>query len=157
MSGACGRSRQIQFPWWLFLARPHSGLCSVLWRFITCGEMIICANNQREVDIVLHSGDVPSRDTVTAVLIQLKNDQVVDDEVSEWTYSWSGCPMTDIYMYPAVIRMVFALASRTTFGALGCPRRHSLLSVVTSSLIDVCWTTPITALHNTVYRVSKRY
>jgi hypothetical protein len=49
-----------------------------LWKFITHGAMILCANNQRGVDIVLpicFSGDVLSRRHMTALLIQVKNDK----------------------------------------------------------------------------------
>ena len=44
-----------------------------LWRFITCGAMVLCANNQRGVDLVVpicYSGNVLSRRTMTAILIQ---------------------------------------------------------------------------------------
>ena len=44
-----------------------------LWRFITHGAMVLCANNQRGVDLVVpicYSGNVLSRRTMTAILIQ---------------------------------------------------------------------------------------
>jgi hypothetical protein len=52
-----------------------------IWRFITRGAMIVCAQNQAGVDIVLpvciRTGNL-SRDTVTAILIQVKNAKEYD-------------------------------------------------------------------------------
>lgn len=60
-----------------------------LWRFITRGAMILCANNHCGVDIILpvcFSGEILSRDTVTAILIQVKNDTTFDENVRGWLF-----------------------------------------------------------------------
>jgi hypothetical protein len=88
-----------------------------LWKFITRGAMVMCANNQRGVDIVLPICD-PSRKlsphNVTAILVQVKNDKKINvyhktifdamDPFYVDLFSNGDTPLP-------VIRMVFALAS----------------------------------------------
>ena len=91
-----------------------------LWKFISRGAMILCANNQRGVDIVLpvcYSGDVLSRRNVTAILIQVKNDTSFGEEIHGHLFDAMN-PFTinlfDKQSQPLpIIRMVFALASQT--------------------------------------------
>jgi len=106
-----------------------------LWKFISRGAMILCANNQRGVDIVLpvcYSGDVLSRRNVTAILVQVKNDPCFGEEIHGHLFDAMD-PFTiklfDEESRPIqqekpednsqprgplpIIRMVFALASET--------------------------------------------
>lgn len=91
-----------------------------LWKFISRGAMILCANNQRGVDIVLpvcYSGNVLSRSNVTAILIQIKNDTSFCEEIHDYLFDAMN-PFTinlfDEKSKPLpIIRMVFALASQT--------------------------------------------
>ena len=87
-----------------------------LWRFITRGAMILCANCTRGVDLVVpicYSGNVLSRRTVTAILIQVKNDTRFG-QVSHG-YLFDGMNLFLINLFDQaplpIIRMVFALAS----------------------------------------------
>ena len=92
-----------------------------LWKFISRGAMILCANNQRGVDIVLpvcYSGNVLSRRDVTAILIQVKNDETFDGNIRDHLFEAMD-PFTinlfDKESEPRpIIRMVFALASKTS-------------------------------------------
>jgi len=93
-----------------------------LWRFITRGAMILCANNQRGVDLVVpicYSGNVLSRRTVTAILIQVKNDMHFGEKAHGNLFD--GMNPFDIGLFDEqrgkplpVIRMVFALASKVS-------------------------------------------
>ena len=92
-----------------------------LWKFISRGAMILCANNQRGVDIVLpvcYSGNVLSRREVTAILIQVKNDEAFGGKIHGHLFDAMD-PFTinlfDEGSQPRpIIRMVFALASKTS-------------------------------------------
>jgi len=47
-----------------------------LWKFITRGAMILCSNNQEGIGIVIpicHTQQALSRDSVTAILVRVKN------------------------------------------------------------------------------------
>jgi hypothetical protein len=91
-----------------------------LWKFITRGAMVMCANNQRGVDIVLPICDPSqtlSRHNVTAILVQVKIDKSFNmytqplfdamDPFQVNLFSLGASPLP-------VIRMVFALASNQT-------------------------------------------
>jgi hypothetical protein len=91
----------------------------LLWTFITRGAMIICSHNRDGIDIVLPvcatKGNL-SRDSVTAILIQVKNakpigcsiDKTIFDEMDPLSVG-----LFDNGSQKPVIRMVFALASPT--------------------------------------------
>jgi len=106
-----------------------------LWRFISRGAMVLCANNQRGVDIVLpvcYKGSKLSRRNVTAILIQVKNDAHFGENIHGYLFDAMD-PFTiklfdeesrpsqqkkpeDNNQPPSplpIIRMVFALASET--------------------------------------------
>jgi hypothetical protein len=90
-----------------------------LWKFISRGAMILCANNQRGVDIVLpvcYSGGGLSRRTVTAILIQVKNDTHFGENTDGHLFDAMdpfSINLFDKGSQPLpIIRMVFALASQ---------------------------------------------
>jgi hypothetical protein len=89
-----------------------------LWTFITRGAMIICAQNQTGVDIVLplclKTGHL-SRRTVSAILVQVKNSDQYGYDIDRMLFD-GLCPFKvgvfDETSTPRpVIRMVFALSS----------------------------------------------
>jgi hypothetical protein len=91
-----------------------------LWKFITRGAMVMCANNQRGVDIVLPICDPSrklSRHNVTAILVQVKNDK---NFTGYNRTLFDGLDPFDVNLFSngdpplPVIRMVFALASVQT-------------------------------------------
>ncbi len=105
-----------------------------LWRFITRGAMVLCANCQRGVDLVVpicYPGDLLSRRTVTAILIQVKNDVHFGENVhGDLFYAMDpfgiglfekGLPLRAL----PIIRMVFALASKTPATKYDVSLRHS--------------------------------
>ena len=93
-----------------------------LWKFITRGAMILCSTNEG-VDIVLPLCDTKrnlSRDSVTAILIQVRNSQHFEKNME--TMLFDAMSPFDLGMFPEdgpsttvnpkpVIRLVFALAS----------------------------------------------
>jgi hypothetical protein len=89
-----------------------------LWAFITRGAMVLCKHNQYGVDIVLplclNQGNL-SRDTVSAILIQVKNDDRYGRRIDKTLFD--GLNPTRVGLFKKgspqrpVIRMVFALAS----------------------------------------------
>jgi hypothetical protein len=89
-----------------------------LWRFITRGAMVFCADNQQGIDIVLpmcRSDKNLSRDNVTAILVQVKNDASITkirktlfDAMDPYEVGLFGKNKT---LPPPVIRMVFSLGS----------------------------------------------
>jgi hypothetical protein len=89
-----------------------------LWKFITRGAMVMCANNQRGVDIVLPICD-PSRNlsprNVTAILVQVKNDRAFKKNIKTSLFGAMDPFEVDLFSDGdtplPVIRMVFALAS----------------------------------------------
>jgi hypothetical protein len=88
-----------------------------LWKFITRGAMVMCANNQRGVDIVLPicgpSGKLSHRN-VTAILVQVKNDVTYkgfDKTLFDAMDPFRTGLFSDGDSALPVIRMVFALAS----------------------------------------------
>jgi hypothetical protein len=92
-----------------------------LWRFITRGAMILCANNQRGVDLVVpicYSGKVLSRRTVTAILIQVKTDTHFGENAHGYLFDAMDPFSINLFDQnmdaPPIIRMVFALASGKT-------------------------------------------
>jgi hypothetical protein len=90
-----------------------------LWSFITRGAMLICAQNQSAVDIVIPiclETERLSRKTVSAILIQVKNSSRYGNEVNTKLFDYL-CPfkvgLFDKGSTPRpIIRMVFALASQ---------------------------------------------
>jgi len=88
-----------------------------LWRFITRGAMILCANCTRGVDLVVpicYSGNVLSRRTVTAILIQVKNDTHFGQSPKGRLFEGMVPLLINLFDQAPlpIIRMVFALASK---------------------------------------------
>ena len=90
-----------------------------LWKFITRGAMVLCANNQPGVDIILpvcYSGNVLSRRTVTAILIQVKNDTTFGRDIHGYLFDAMDPFKVNLFSKKdkplPIIRMVFALASK---------------------------------------------
>ncbi|KAI0245807.1 hypothetical protein BJV78DRAFT_1260011 [Lactifluus subvellereus] len=89
-----------------------------LWKFITRGAMIMCANNQYGVDIVLPAcvttGNL-SHTTVTAILIQVKNAERFECSIDKTLFDamnpFRVGLFSDGQLPRPVIRVVFALAS----------------------------------------------
>ncbi|KAH9978515.1 hypothetical protein BJV74DRAFT_721517, partial [Russula compacta] len=101
------------------MAKPSSINVKYLWRFITCGAIILCANNQHGVNIILPvclSGEILSCETMTAILIQVKNDTTFNEKI--WGWLFDAMDPFDINVFNQgdaprpVIRMVFALKSK---------------------------------------------
>ncbi|KAI0255536.1 hypothetical protein BJV78DRAFT_1176571 [Lactifluus subvellereus] len=89
-----------------------------LWKFITRGAMVMCANNQRGIDIVLpicNTSRKLSRHNVTAILIQVKNDKAFQHQIDKMLFDGMDPFRIGLFSngdFPLpVIRMVFALAS----------------------------------------------
>ncbi|KAI9512364.1 hypothetical protein F5148DRAFT_1008366 [Russula earlei] len=89
-----------------------------LWKFVTRGAMILCATNQEGIDIVLpvfHTGRKLGPDSMTAVVIQVKNARDHKTTLNESLFD----AMDSVVVTPKlanenmkpVIRLVFALAS----------------------------------------------
>ncbi|KAI0250558.1 hypothetical protein BJV78DRAFT_1218537 [Lactifluus subvellereus] len=60
-----------------------------LWKFITRGAMVMCANKQRGIDIVLpicNTSRKLSRNNVTAILIQVKNDKTFQHQIDKMLF-----------------------------------------------------------------------
>jgi hypothetical protein len=89
-----------------------------LWAFITRGAMVLCTQNQCGVDIVvplcLEKGNL-SRHTVSAILIQVKNDEKYGCSIDKKLFDGLNPKNVDLFEGSSpqrpVIRMVFALAS----------------------------------------------
>jgi len=89
-----------------------------LWKFITRGAMIVCKHNQFGVDIVLPACVAQqnlSRDTITAIFIQVKNDKTYTDKIKSKLFDAMDPFLVGLFpegQSPRpVIRVVFALAS----------------------------------------------
>jgi hypothetical protein len=94
-----------------------------LWKFVTRGAMILCSNNQKGIDIVLpvcHTKQNLSSDSMTAILIQVKNAERFKKNIHESLFD--AMSPFDLGVFPEegspatvtpkpVIRLVFALAS----------------------------------------------
>ena len=125
-SGEVGRSLADTFKdahmWFNHVLKiRESNLINVqhLWKFITRGAMVICANNQPGVDIVLpicYSGNVLSRRAVTAILIQVKNNTTFGKDTYEYLFDAMDPFKVNVFCDKdkplPIIRMVFALASK---------------------------------------------
>jgi hypothetical protein len=92
-----------------------------LWKFITRGAMIVCSNNQEGLDIVVpicHAQQTLSRNSVTAILVQVKNSEKYQSDVDNLLFDCMD-PIK-LGLFPAkvvpkpVIRIVFTLAARKT-------------------------------------------
>jgi hypothetical protein len=105
-----------------------------LWKFVMRGAMVLCANGQAGIDMVLPICDTQrnlSRDTVTAILVQVKNDGEFTLNIKKTLFD--GMNPTKLRLFPngvdpkPVIRIVFALASRragVNFPKVRQRRRH---------------------------------
>ncbi|KIM51726.1 hypothetical protein SCLCIDRAFT_1224182 [Scleroderma citrinum Foug A] len=89
-----------------------------LWKFITRGAMVVCKHNQFGVDIVLPAcvaQEKLSRHTITAILIQVKNDKRYTDTVKSKLFDAMDPFLVGLFPKEQssrpVIRVVFALAS----------------------------------------------
>jgi hypothetical protein len=93
-----------------------------LWKFITRGAMILCSDNQAGVDIVIpicHTQQPLSRDSVTAILVQVKNAEKFQLKVDNSLFD--GMDPIKLGLFPdtgklkvvpkPVVRIVFALAA----------------------------------------------
>jgi hypothetical protein len=89
-----------------------------LWKFITRGAMVMCLDNQLVIDLIIPvcaRDDKLSRRSVTAILIQVKNDKSFKCQVDKLLFDCMdpfrvGLFSEDDRPLP-VIRMVFALGS----------------------------------------------
>ena len=89
-----------------------------LWKFLTRGAIVMCVDGQAGVDIVIPicNKEKPlSRENVSAILVQVKNNKSYQDNISSVIFH--GMEPSFIFKdattpFP-VIRMVFALASDT--------------------------------------------
>jgi len=102
-----------------------------LWAFVTRGAMLLCANGQRGIDLVIpvvHSGGVLTRHAMTAILIQVKNDE---NFATVRSHLFDEMNPLDVGVFDStaqsrpVIRMVFALASDTCEVTHVTPERRS--------------------------------
>ena len=89
-----------------------------LWKFIMRGAMVVCKHNQFGVDIVLPACVAQqslSRDTITAILIQVKNDTTYTNEIKPKLFNAMDPFLVGLFPEGRsprpVIRVVFALAS----------------------------------------------
>jgi hypothetical protein len=89
-----------------------------LWKFITRGAMVMCADNQRGVDIILPICDPDrnlSRDNVTAILIQVKDDKFFQHRIDKTLFDAMDPYRVGLFNGEdsplPVVRMVLALAS----------------------------------------------
>ena len=89
-----------------------------LWKFLTRGAMVMCMDGQRGVDIVIPICEKQtrlSRNNITAILVQVKNNKAFKDKINITTFDNMDPSIIfqdDTPPLP-VIRMVFALASDT--------------------------------------------
>ena len=107
-----------------------------LWTFITRGAMVLCAQNQLGVDIVLplclkeEKGEELklSPRSVSAILIQVKNDAKYGHTIDKTLFDGLDPNRVGLFKEGSpqrpVIRMVFALASKEHAVAFPDPRVH---------------------------------
>jgi hypothetical protein len=93
-----------------------------LWKFITRGAMILCSDNQAGVDIVIpicHTRQPLSRNSVTAILVQVKNAERFQSTIDKTLFDRMD-PVNKLGLFQTdkskvdpkpVIRIVFALAA----------------------------------------------
>ncbi|KAI0291191.1 hypothetical protein B0F90DRAFT_1824119 [Multifurca ochricompacta] len=101
------------------IRNPDNVNVRLLWQFITRGAIIVRDYDiYRGIDIVLpvcYSGDVLSRDTVTAILIQVTNDSIFQDSVRRDRFDFMGLYHVGLISKEdsplPVIRMFLALSS----------------------------------------------
>ncbi|KAI0300393.1 hypothetical protein BC826DRAFT_878002, partial [Russula brevipes] len=108
-----------------------------LWRLICRGAAVICANNQRGVDIVIPvlMGTILHPKFVTAILVQVKNDHSYTDKISNHLFTKMNPFKVTLFTeneakapLPPVLRVVLALASERsavkgpTLGTRSSPR-----------------------------------
>ncbi|CAA7265136.1 unnamed protein product [Cyclocybe aegerita] len=99
-----------------------------LWRLLSRGAAVVCAVNQAGVDIVVPflRGKALLEKKVSAILIQVQNGVRFASKIQPSIFASMnpfsvGLFSIDVKNPPPVIRMVFALASRSS--AITCPRR----------------------------------
>ena len=89
-----------------------------LWKFITRGAMILCSNSQESIDLVIpicHTQQALSRDSVTAILVRVKNGAKYQFKLHKPLFD--GMDPIELGLFPAkvapkpVIRIVFALSA----------------------------------------------
>ena len=107
----------------LKIRKAHLINVQYLWEFIARGAMILCTNNQPGVDIVIpiHFSDGPlSRNNVTAILVQVKNDLTFGENMHSYLFDAMDPFHINLFNKDGnksgkaplpIIRMVFALAS----------------------------------------------
>jgi hypothetical protein len=102
-----------------------------LWKFVTRGAMILCADGQEGIDIVLPVCDTQrtlSRDTVTAIVIQVKNDEKYKLKIGKTLFDRMS--PVKLGLFPdgvnpkPVIRLVLALASKDAGVSFPGVREH---------------------------------
>ena len=104
-----------------------------LWRLLCRGAAIICANNQRGVDLVVPvlRGNLLRPRSITAILIQVKNDARFTSHLSRTLFTTMDPFKIDLFSkdgdaFPPILRIVFALASeRSSVVAPSLPTRCS--------------------------------
>ena len=93
-----------------------------LWKYITRGAVIMCSNNQKGVDIVIpicHIQQPLSRESVTAILVQVKNADEYQLTIDKTLFDAMNPIVLGLFpntnklkvVPKPVIRIVFALAS----------------------------------------------
>jgi hypothetical protein len=90
-----------------------------LWKFVMRGAMVMCANSEKGIDIVLPICDTQrklSRDTVSAIIVQVKNDDDFQLNIKKNLFDGMMDSTTELFPHGVdpkpVIRVVMALASR---------------------------------------------
>jgi len=102
-----------------------------LWKFITRGAMVICRDGQDGVDIVLpasRTGVNLSRNSVTAILVQVKNAKKYQHNIDKTLFDKMDPLELELFPNPEnsrpVIRIVFALASEKASVMIARPHQH---------------------------------
>ncbi|KAF8637023.1 hypothetical protein AX17_003092 [Amanita inopinata Kibby_2008] len=92
-----------------------------LWKYIARGAAILCPTNQDDVGIVLpftHDDPLLGRKNVSAILIQVTNDQLYSRTPPEWLFENMNPYALNVFNAddgddaPPIIRMVFTLSSQ---------------------------------------------
>lgn len=104
-----------------------------LWKFITRGAMVMCRDNQNGVDIVLPAcllQENLSRDSVTAILIQVKNAEQFQGDIDKTLFDGMNPFRVGLFSRAGksrpVIRIVFALASKEAGVTFPTARKREL-------------------------------
>ena len=109
-----------------------------LWRLFCRGAAVICANNQRGVDLIIPvlMGTILDPIFITAIFIQVKNDARITDNLCIGLFDLMNPIEVGLFSkglkgsgkhLPPVVRIVFALASEiSTVTAPSTPTRRSV-------------------------------